>query len=212
VLPGNVGYLRIVAFAGGPGVKQAYADAMSFVRDTDSLIVDVRDNGGCDGLSVAELVGYFLEKKTLLQEEFSRVTGETRGHYSPGSVQGPRYGDRDVFVLTSSASFSAAEEFAYDLQTQKRATIVGERTSGGANHNRFVSVGGEFALSVPYGTVKNVVTGTNWEGVGVKPDVAVKADDALKVAERMAIERQLAREQDPKRKKRLENRLKALGL
>jgi hypothetical protein len=212
VLRGNIGYLQVRGFSGyGPGVKQAYADAMGFVRDTDSLIIDVRDNGGGDGDSVAELVGYLLDKKTLLLEETFRTKAGPQPHYSAETVPGPRYGiTRDVFVLTSGRTFSAAEEFSYDLQSLKRATIVGEKTGGGANHNVFVRVANDFALSIPYGTVRNPITGTNWEGVGVQPDVAAKPEEAQKVAERLALERQIARERDPALKERLQRLLAEL--
>jgi hypothetical protein len=45
-----------------------------------------------------------------------------------------------------------------------------------------VRVGEHFVLSVPCGTVESPVTHSNWEGVGVKPDVAVSAERALEVA------------------------------
>jgi C-terminal processing protease CtpA/Prc len=37
-------------------------------------------------------------------------------------------------------------------------------------------------MSVPYGRAVNPITGTNWEGVGVAPDIAVPADQALERA------------------------------
>ncbi len=180
VLDGGVGYLELRGFpTKSKGESAAYAQAMEKLKDTRALVIDLRQNGGGDGDSVADLVGYFLDKKTLLQHDIARG-GQARPHYSAESVEGPRYGEkRPVFVLTSSRTFSAAEECAYDLQTQKRATVVGEPSGGGANHNRFFRIARDFALSVPYMTTKNAVTGTNWEGVGVQPDVRVPASDAL---------------------------------
>jgi retinol-binding protein 3 len=190
VLPDGIGYLEMKGFAGKTrGQEKAYAAAMTRVGGTRALIIDLRANGGGDGDSVADLVGYFLDKKTLLQWDIERG-GKQREHFSAGKVDGPRYGEkRPVYVLTSNRTFSAAEECAYDLQTQKRATIVGEHTGGGANHNRFFRVAKEFALSVPYMTTKNAVTGKNWEGGGVLPDVAVPAADALDTARRLATEK-----------------------
>jgi len=88
--------------------------------------------------------------------------------------------------LTSSRTFSGAEEFAYDVQTQKRATIVGETTGGGANPGGAVRLPYDLTVFVPTGRAINPITKTNWEGVGVKPDVPAAADDALDVALRMA--------------------------
>ena len=201
VLPGNVGYLEVIAFPAG--ARQAYAPAMAFLQDTEALIVDLRNNGGGEGDSVADLLGYLLDRKTLLGWDIER-DGKKLEHFSSEKVDGPRYGEkRPVFVLTSQRTFSAAEAFAYQSQSLKRATVVGEVTPGGANHNRIYRLG-DFALSVPYMTTRNAVTGANWES-GVQPDVKVSADAALKTAQRIAVEKQLAVEQDPGRKARLEH-------
>jgi C-terminal processing protease CtpA/Prc len=190
VLPDGVGYLEIKGFASrSRGEQQAYAKAMTQLKDSRALVIDLRGNGGGDGDTVADLVGYLLDKKTLLQWDVERG-GKQREHFSAEKVDGPRYGEkRPVYVLTSNRTFSAAEECAYDLQTQKRAVIVGEHTGGGANHNRFFRVANDFAVSVPYMTTKNAVTGKNWEGTGVLPDVAVPQADALDTARRLAAEK-----------------------
>ncbi|MFL5410891.1 MAG: S41 family peptidase [Myxococcales bacterium] len=190
VFPDGIGYLEMKGFAAKTrGQEKAYAAAMTQLADSRALVIDLRANGGGDGDSVADLVGYFLDKKTLLQWDVER-SGKQREHFSAEKVDGPRYGQkRPVYVLTSNRTFSAAEECAYDLQTQKRATIVGEHTGGGANHNRFFRVANDFALSVPYMTTKNAVTGKNWEGTGVLPDVPVPAADALTTAQRLAKEK-----------------------
>jgi hypothetical protein len=187
ILDGNIGYLRIDGFADGhlPGTRRAVADAMSFVGDSDALIIDERANHGGDGDTVALLMSYLLDGKKLLLVAWDRVSGKTEEDWTLESVPaGRRYGTRrPVYVLTSRETFSAGEEFAYDVQTLKRGTLVGETTGGGANHNIFVPVaGGKFGLSIPYGTVRSPVTNTNWEGVGVKPEVAVPRDQALETA------------------------------
>jgi hypothetical protein len=190
VLPDGVGYLEIKGFPSrSRGEQQAYAKAMTQLKDSRALVIDLRGNGGGDGDTVADLVGYLLDKKTLLQWDIERG-GKQLEHFSAEKVDGPRYGEkRPVYVLTSNRTFSAAEECAYDLQTQKRAVVVGEHTGGGANHNRFFRIAHDFALSVPYMTTKNAVTGKNWEGTGVLPDIAVPQADALEAARRLAAEK-----------------------
>jgi hypothetical protein len=211
VLPGNVGVLELSSFARrSAGQREAYAAAMTFLKDTEALIIDLRANGGGDGESVADLVGYFLDHRALLQWDIAR-DGKQHEHFSAERVDGPPYGTaRAVYVLISKETFSAAEECAYDLQTQKRARVVGEASGGGANHNRFFRVGDGFALSVPYLTTKNAVTGINWEGTGVPPDVKVPAAAALKTAHRLVIEKELATEQDPRRKAMLKDLISTL--
>ncbi len=87
--------------------------------------------------------------------------------------------DVPVFVLTSSETFSGGEEFTYNIQTQKRGLIIGEITGGGANPGGMFPAGNGIAVFIPLGRAINPITKTNWEGVGVKPDVEIPADDAL---------------------------------
>jgi C-terminal processing protease CtpA/Prc len=94
---------------------------------------------------------------------------------------------KPVYVLTSSRTFSGGEELAYDLQALHRAQVVGETTGGGAHPVAPYEVGDQFTIMVPAGRPINPITKTNWEGVGVKPDIAVKADAALDEAHRRAV-------------------------
>ena len=185
VMDGNIGYLELMHFPDVhlAGLPRAIAAAMQRLHDTRGLIIDLRWNGGGDGDTVAHLVAYLLDRPALLLREYDRVTGKHTEHWSPASVPGPHYGGkRPVWVLTSHGTFSGGEELAYDLQTLKRARLVGETTGGGAHHNAVVRVGDHFALSIPVGTGESPVTHTNWERVGVKPDVPVAAERALDVA------------------------------
>ena len=97
--------------------------------------------------------------------------------------------DQPVYVLTSHGTFSGGEEFVFDLKTQKRATIVGETTGGGAHPVRSVPAGDHFAVRVPFGRPINPVTKGDWEGKGIEPDVKTSAGDALTTAEKLAVEK-----------------------
>jgi C-terminal processing protease CtpA/Prc len=111
---------------------------------------------------------------------------------------GPRLPDTPLFVLCSARTFSAGEEFAYDLQALRRATIVGETSRGGANPGRVHRLDEHFAAFIPDARAINPVTGDNWEGRGVRPDVACAADQALGRAHRLALEALLpGLERDP---------------
>jgi hypothetical protein len=104
-------------------------------------------------------------------------------------VSGSRLTDIDIFILTSSYTFSGAEEFTYNLKNLKRATIIGETTGGGAHPvegHAFLNL--KVQVRVPFGRAINPITGTNWEGTGVKPHISVPADQALEVAHLKAME------------------------
>ena len=165
------------------------------VSDADALIFDLRENGGGDARMVAFISGYLFDKPTHLNDVMSRkrdaagrliVPDQFWTHESwanDPNVPGRKYGGtKPVYVLTSSYSFSAAEEFSYNLKALRRATIIGEQTGGGANPTRRERIDDQFTIAVPFARSVNPITKTNWEGTGVTPDVKVPAARALETA------------------------------
>lgn len=208
-LPGNIGYLEVRGFGfPGRGFTAASA-AMDFLSETDALIIDIRRNGGGAPEVVAFLCSYFFAEPVHLNDLYFRPADATRQFWT-SPVPGKAYVDREIYVLTSKQTGSAAEEFAYNLQNLKRATILGEVTWGGAHPGDMVRLGEHFRAFVPSGRAINPISKTNWEGVGVKPDIAVPADDALRVAQVALLEKQLAKATDPDVKATLETRLREL--
>ena len=132
---GNVGYLDLRYFA-APWVAQPTATAaMAVLANADALIFDLRHNqGGMPGM-VQFLCPYLFVERTHLNSLYFRE-GDRTDEFWTHDVPGRRMPDVPVFVLTSAATFSAAEEFCYDLRTRERATLVGEQTRGGANPGR----------------------------------------------------------------------------
>lgn len=201
VLAGNIGYLDLRQFYRGEMAAEKATAAMNFLSDTDALIIDLRKNGGGAAETVAFLISYLLgPEPVLINTAYFRPENRTFETWTLKDVPGRRYTGKNVYVLTSNYTFSAAEEFAYDLQTQKRATIIGETTGGGAHPNAFVRVGDHFMLSVAIGRAINPVTKTNWEGVGVKPDVEVSHELALKTAHAAALKKILEKSTDEEQK------------
>lgn len=181
-LPGNVGYLNLRGFVAADFVPPAYGSAMTLLAGTDALIIDLRQNGGGEAQSVATFLSYFFAAgdDRHLNDLYWRFRNQTQEFWTV-PVQGPRY-TKPVYVLISPATFSGGEECAYDFQTQQRATLVGQTTGGGANPGNMFSLGYGFLAFIPIGRAINPITKTNWEHVGVKPDIAVPAADAMKTA------------------------------
>jgi hypothetical protein len=197
-LNGNIGYMRITHFVaadkGGPTV----AAAMTFLSHTNALIIDLRENGGGDPNMVDLLASYLFPAQPLLQlndlswREKGTTHHSTQQFWTLPYVSGPRYLNREVYVLVSHKTLSAAEEFTYDLQAVKRATVIGTTTWGGANPGTMVPLTEHFQAFIPTGEAINPITKTNWEGKGVRPDVEVSADNAFEVAYRMALQHLIA--------------------
>jgi len=201
-LPGNIGYLDIRNFMQPEAVAEPMAAAMDFLARTDACILDLRKNGGGSPKGVALVCSYFFpEEPVHLNSLYWRKGDRTEEFWTLKSVTGKRYVGKDLYVLTSSRTFSGAEECAYNLQTQKRGTIVGETTGGGAHPGGMVPLGDRFIAFVPTGRAINPITKTNWEGTGVKPDKACAADQALDMALEMAVKKLLdnAKDDDTKR-------------
>ncbi|UCE60172.1 MAG: S41 family peptidase [Phycisphaerales bacterium] len=188
VLAGNVGYIKLDDFSGAPDAQPTAAAAMGFVANSDALIFDLRDNRGGSPNMIAFLAGYLFDEPVHLNSFHDRTEGSVRDAYSAKCVLGRRYGqDKPVYVLTSGHTFSAAEEFTYNLKHLGRATIVGETTGGGAHSVMRYAMNKYFSMSVPFARSVNPLTKTNWEGVGVKPHVEVTADQALHRACELAL-------------------------
>ena len=185
-LAGNIGYIEIVGFPPPDFFKGAIDRAMASLADTHALIIDMRRNGGGHPLGVAYLVSFFVDGKTSvhIMDILWRKpgTGDYRTDRDFTTPTPTSYLGKPVYVLTSARTFSGGEEFCYDMQALKRAVLVGEITGGGANPGGARPVGAGLMMFLPTGKGISPITGANWEGVGVKPDIAVPADQALKVA------------------------------
>jgi retinol-binding protein 3 len=193
VLAGNVGYVNVTSFYRLAEVGDAFDAAMRLVAHTDALIVDMRENGGGSPESVALLASYFFEAPAMPLFDIIPRTGPSQTYRTASPAPAARSAARPAYVLTSSRTFSAGEGFAYILQDQHRAEIVGEQTAGAANPGRPYEAGDGFEVTVPNGRVESAGSRRNWEGTGVTPDVPVAAAEARTRAHELALRALLAR-------------------
>ena len=211
-LPFNVGYLELGGFAPAKDAAETLAAAMTVLAHTDALIIDLRKNGGGDPATVTLLASYLLDERTHMTDIYYRKGNRTEQMWSSDVVPGLRYGQKkDVYVLTSKHTFSAAEDFSFALQGLKRITVVGETTGGGAHPGDNMRLTSHFSAFVPNGRSLGPVTKANWEGVGVTPDVKVSAEDAMKTAQIAILKKMAAAEQDPGKLGRINERIAKVG-
>ncbi len=190
MLPSGIGYLKFNYFSGEKEAQATASAAMNFLGNSNTLVFDLRDNGGGSPEMIAYLSSYLFDEPVHLNSFYNRPTDTTTETWTQKVVPGKKFSpETQVFVLTSSYTFSGAEEFSYNLKNLKRGTIVGETTGGGAHPVMPVSLGEQMYITMPFARAINPITETNWEGVGVQPDVEVAADQALDKAIELAMAR-----------------------
>ncbi len=203
-LTGNVGYLDLRGFMGAEIAGETAISAMSFLANSDAIIIDLRQNGGGHPSMIQLITSYFFEEPTHLNSFYIREGNTTQQFWTSAHVVGKRMTDVPIYVLTSQRTFSAAEEFTYNLKNLKRATIVGETTGGGAHPVKGHYLADVHLLArIPFGRAVNPITGTNWEGTGVAPDIQVPAAKALETAHLDALKKLQATAKDDRRKQKL---------
>jgi len=188
-LPGNVGYVDIRKFHRAEWGGDTAAAAMNLLAHTHALIIDLRQcTGGYPGM-VAFISSYlFGDEPVHLGSVYWRDEDITQQEWTLPFCPGRRFGDKPVYVLIGQGTFSGGEAFAYNLQARQRATLVGERTDGGAHPGASYRLHPHFEAFIPVGRGINPITKTNWEGSGVVPDVAAPEEQAWEVAYNMALE------------------------
>lgn len=189
ILEGNIGYLKLTDFADPAYAGETVASTMTFLNNTDAIIIDLRNNGGGTPKMVQLIASYFFEDEPVhLNSFYKRQENITKQFWTLPYVSGNRRPNVLLYVLTNRNTFSAAEEFCYDLKQLNRATIIGETTVGGAHPGGRIEATGKYNVWTPTGRAINPITNTNWEGVGVSPHIEVPADEALITARNMALD------------------------
>ncbi|MCX5215283.1 S41 family peptidase [Kitasatospora sp. NBC_00240] len=189
-LEGNIGLVDVRWIASADEGAATIGAAMQLVAGSSALVVDLRECRGGAPEGAAMWCSYFFpDDQVHLNDFYERSTGATRQFWTAAHLPAPRYTGRPVLVLTSSVTFSGGEDVAYTLQAHGRAELVGETTRGGAHPTDRHPVTEHIMVTVPTARTINSVTGTNWEGTGVVPDIAAPAGEALDVALRTALER-----------------------
>lgn len=182
----NVGYLKFNFFADPEHCAPTANAAMTFLADSDALILDLRDNNGGRGGMVVLLASYLFAQPTHLSDAYRRADNSTEETWTLPSVSGRKFPDKPVYVLISKRTYSAGEALAFALQGLKRATLIGEATPGGSGAIEFKPIDAHFTLVLPTTRVSSPVTKKDWAGTGVQPDVPVPADQALETALKLA--------------------------
>ena len=211
ILDGNIGYVLFQGFNGFiEEAKPTLTAAFRFVSNTNAVIIDLRNNGGGSPWMVKQICSYFYQERTRLNDIYERRRNKTMEFWAEPELADTMKLSMPLYILTSKHTFSAAEDFTYAMQVNKRAVIVGETTGGGAHPTGPVDVGQGFIMDIPFARSINHITQTDWEGTGIVPDIAVAGDDAMQKAHVLALEAQLTAAKTEEKKKQIQWSMRAL--
>lgn len=204
-LKGNIGYIDLRQFVPSEHAGETAIAAMNFVAHCDALIFDLRQNHGGYPSMVQLIISYLVDPEPKhINTFYYRPTDDYQQFWTFPHVPGRRMPDIPVYVLTSKATGSGAEEFAYNLKNMERATIIGETTNGAAHPVTLEIVQEYFQVLLPYGRPINPITKENWEATGVEPHIVVPQEEALKTAHIRALEQLVEKCRDDQHKRDLE--------
>lgn len=210
-LEGNIGYMNILGFFPFEEATREAIRSFERLANTRALIIDLRQNSGGLGDLANFVISYLFEGKPVhLLDVTFRKDNRLFQSWSSYYVPGKRYLNKPVYVLTSSATFSAGEAFAGMIQALKRGVVIGETTGGGANMGELVRINDHFVVNLPTG--KPLIPGTtrNWEGTGIQPDIRVPKEQAVSTAHRAALQALVHSAPDEEDKEQLQKILQQL--
>ena len=189
VLKGNIGYLKLNKFHQDDEAQQVADHALGFLVGTDALIIDLTECKGGSPELVRHLLSHFFADGTLLWRIINRDGETVHEAVAKAGVGAGRFKHNfPLFVLTGPDTASAAELFAYALQSYGKAKTVGQRTVGIAHLVGAQAINEHFIGR--FSTFRNThpVIDTDWEGVGVRPDHPAALEDSLEIAIQIAAE------------------------
>ena len=156
--------------------------AFALLRGSRGVVLDLRHNGGGDPGTLTLVLDWLLGDKPT---HVSDVLYKDRARQWWTTGRGPERSlprRTPVAVLVSTRTFSSGEALAYHFQSQGRGPVVGQATPGAADHITPIALDPFVRGLLPEALVRDAVTGTNWEGTGVVPDVACEPQETLEAA------------------------------
>lgn len=124
----KVGYVLLNEFTDRAAIelKSSVADLIK-QHKIESLVLDIRNNGGGLIDEAVKIVGYFVPKGTDVVTTKGKNSEAERTYKTPSE---PIFPELQLVVLTNRSSASASEILSGSIQDLDRGVIVGERTFG----------------------------------------------------------------------------------
>lgn len=186
ILPGNIGYLKLHKFWQAEEAHKVGHAALVFLSHSDHIVIDLRHSGGGSPQLVQYLISHFVPEGIVLWDLLDRNGKSTEQIRSLAVPDSELLKTKPLYILQGEELVSAGEFFSYTLQQLGRAVVIGETSAGLAHYTGAAQVNDWLFVRIPMYRPVNPVTGTNFEGVGVQPNITVSSEMALYTALRLA--------------------------
>jgi len=187
ILSGNIGYVKLNHFYENPNAKLAAAKAFDHLKETNAMIIDLRDAEG-DSLSLVQfMMSFFVADKSKLGDILYDRQTQKVGLWSSENISNSHFNSNfPLYILTSAFIAGSGEFFTYTLKHLDKAVVVGEKTMGVAYISKKLRVNEFISINLPIAIPIHPVTNSNWEQEGVVPDYDTKANASFELAYNLA--------------------------
>jgi len=179
ILKGNIAYIAMNSFATDSATR-ALANNSKDISNVNAIIIDVRNNGG--GSTPWSILSFLIEKELPIQswyardyQPYERAANHNQNFLSGVSILnsvGKSYYSKPVVMLTSSRTFSAAEDLVAAFKSVKRGMIIGTSTGGSTGQPMNIGLPGNGSARIC--TIRDMFAdGEDFVGKGIQPDKLV---------------------------------------
>lgn len=180
ILEGNVGYMKIDEFTNPSYTEAVFVKELEKLKGVQGIVFDLSDCIGGSGVMVRRVISYFTPKKERLPlYTYECSNSKSIGIVTDKKLIGERILNIPMAVIISSKTYSAGETFSYVLQQHKLAKVFGQTSKGGAHSWKEYNINDSLSIQIPTCRPIHPVTESNWEGVGVIPDVECENEEAI---------------------------------
>lgn len=182
LLPDNTGYIYIGSMFDNLAFWEEVMDGiMDDLKDTQAIILDIRNNGGGEDEAGRLIASYFTDSEApYMKVRYKNGPNpndfEAVREWSIAPAKGTPY-TKPLVMLTDRYCISAGETFGLALKTLPNMIHVGDTTNAAFSDTIERELPNRWQYRIPVSEVTDQ-NDVSWEGIGLIPDVVIRNDIA----------------------------------